>query len=55
VPPGDVDALSAGIACLSADRALRECLGANARRVAVERHTWREHTKRTIEKLKRLA
>jgi glycosyltransferase involved in cell wall biosynthesis len=55
VPPGDVDALSAGIARLSGDRALRECLGANARRVAVERHTWREHTKQTIEQLARLA
>jgi len=49
-----VDALSAGIARLAGDRALRECLGANARRVALERHTWREHVRRTIEQLERL-
>ena len=51
VPPGDVDALANGMARLAADRALRECLGAEARRVVLERHTWREHVRRTIERL----
>lgn len=52
VPPGDVDALADGIARLAADRALRECLGVEALRVVLERHTWREHTRRTIEQLR---
>ena len=51
VPPGDVDALASAIARLVQDRTLRECLGAEARRVALERHTWREHTRRTIDAL----
>ncbi len=54
VPPGDVDALAAGIARLAADRGLRECLGSEARRTAVARHTWREHTRRTIERLQQI-
>lgn len=52
VAPGDVDALAAAMAKLAGDRTLRDCLGAEARRVAVERHTWREHTRRTIDALR---
>jgi glycosyltransferase involved in cell wall biosynthesis len=52
VPPGDADALASAVARLSDDRALRECLGAEARRVVLERHTWRAHTQRTIDGLR---
>ena len=52
VPPGDADALASALARLSDDRALRECLGAEARRVVLERHTWRAHTQRTIDRLR---
>jgi glycosyltransferase involved in cell wall biosynthesis len=51
VPPGDVDALAIAIARLAGDRALRERLGADARRAVLERYTWREHTRRTIDQL----
>ncbi len=54
VPPGEVDHLSAAMARLAGDAALRECLGTNARRAAVERHTWRDHTRRTIDALARV-
>ncbi|HET9830617.1 MAG TPA: glycosyltransferase family 4 protein [Vicinamibacterales bacterium] len=53
VPPGDVDALAAGLSRLVEDRALRNCLGAEARRVAIERYTWRAHVQRTVEALDR--
>ena len=52
VPPGDVDALADGIARLAGDRTFSDCLGAEARRVVLERYTWREHVRRTIERLK---
>jgi glycosyltransferase involved in cell wall biosynthesis len=55
VPPGDVDALALAIARLVDDGTLRQCLGNEARRVAVERHTWREHTKRTIDRLRAMS
>jgi glycosyltransferase involved in cell wall biosynthesis len=55
VPPGDVAALSDGISRLAADRDLRERLGAAARRDAVAHHTWRQHTRRTIDRLRALA
>jgi glycosyltransferase involved in cell wall biosynthesis len=55
VPPGDADALASAVARLSEDHALRECLGAEARRVALEQHTWRAHTQRTIDCLKQVA
>jgi glycosyltransferase involved in cell wall biosynthesis len=51
VPPGDIDALSRAIIRLVDEGALRDCLGREARRVALERHTWREHVRRTVERL----
>ena len=51
VQPGSVDALASGLRTLVADAHLRAGLGAAARARALERHTWREHTRRTIEKL----
>src|SRR5215467_1455209 len=55
VPPGDADALASALARLSDDPALRECLGAEARRVVLERHTWHAHTQRTIDCLRQVA
>ena len=54
VPPGDAAALAAGLARLIDDPALRDRLGAAARQQAVERHTWREHTRRIVERLEEL-
>jgi glycosyltransferase involved in cell wall biosynthesis len=47
VPPADVDALTGALARLIDDKELRQRLGAEARRVAVERYTWRAHVART--------
>jgi glycosyltransferase involved in cell wall biosynthesis len=55
VQPGDADALASAVARLSDDPALRECLGAEARRVVVERHTWRAHTQRMMDGLRQAA
>lgn len=46
--PGDVPSLVEGLRALIDDPAERARLGAEARRLAVERHTWREHTRRII-------
>jgi glycosyltransferase involved in cell wall biosynthesis len=51
VTPGDVDALVEGLRDLIAHRDKRDRLGAEARRLAVERHTWRAHTRRIVEAL----
>src|SRR4029077_16567837 len=51
VPPGEVDALADGLRRLIDDPELRGALGSAARREAVTRHTCREHTRRTIERL----
>lgn len=52
VRPGDVAALAEGLLTLIGDTALRERLGRAAREEAVSRHTWAEHTRRIVEKLK---
>ena len=52
VPPGDAGALADGLATLVEDAPLRAALGAAARREVVQHYTWREHTRRTIERLR---
>jgi glycosyltransferase involved in cell wall biosynthesis len=51
VPPGDADALAAALRRLLDDDSLRAALGAAARDEVVRHYTWREHTRRTIERL----
>jgi glycosyltransferase involved in cell wall biosynthesis len=51
VPPGDAGALADGLKRLIDDPDLRDSLGAAARREVVTRYSWREHTRRTIERL----
>lgn len=55
VPPADVGALAAAIARLAADDDARRRLGAAARAQAVARHTWREHTRRIVDRLGSMA
>jgi glycosyltransferase involved in cell wall biosynthesis len=52
VTPGNADALAAGIKTLLDDPARGERIGTAARRVAVDMHSWREHTRRIIERLR---
>lgn len=52
VPPADPDSLMAGIKTLIEDPELRDRLGRQARQEAVSNHTWKEHTRKIIEKLK---
>jgi glycosyltransferase involved in cell wall biosynthesis len=51
VAPGDVDALVEGLRVLLEDRERRNRLGREAREEAVARHTWKEHTRRILDKL----
>jgi glycosyltransferase involved in cell wall biosynthesis len=51
VPPGNPAALAEGIATLHQDEALRNKLALAAREVAVEKHTWLEHTRKIIDAL----
>lgn len=48
VEPGDARALSEAILRLAQSRALREKLGAAARRAAIERHTWMHNAERVL-------
>ncbi|HEX8430813.1 MAG TPA: glycosyltransferase, partial [Longimicrobium sp.] len=51
VEPGSARSLADGIRALAADPALRRRLGDAARRDAVERHGWAEHTRRIVDAL----
>jgi len=51
VPPGDPHALAVAIARMIDEPALRETLGSQARGAVLARYTWREHVRRTIERL----
>ena len=53
VAPGDVDALAAGLAVLIDDPVRRDALARTARALALERHTWRAHTARIFDALRR--
>jgi glycosyltransferase involved in cell wall biosynthesis len=53
VAPGDVDSLVAGLTTLVEDPARGEALGRAARHLVLERHTWRAHTARIIDGLRR--
>jgi phosphatidylinositol alpha-mannosyltransferase len=55
VPPGDPDALAAGVEELVADEPRRERLGAGARRVAEERYAWGGIAQRLAEIYRELA
>ncbi len=52
VEPGNSDDFMHGLEVLLDDKNKRESLGHEARRVVVEKYTWKEHTRRIIEKLK---
>jgi glycosyltransferase involved in cell wall biosynthesis len=52
VKPGDVRALMAGLRVLVNDAKRRERLGNAAREEVVAKYTWKEHTRKIIEKLK---
>ena len=51
VNPGDVESLTMGLKTLIDDEDLRYKLGLAARREAVAKYTWQEHTKKIIERL----
>lgn len=53
--PGDVAALSQGIALLMRDSQLRRHLGQNARAVALARYTWQHHVEAILEGLRRVS
>jgi glycosyltransferase involved in cell wall biosynthesis len=52
VIPGDVPSLVDGLRALIENPARREQLAGEARRMAVERHSWQEHTRRIIDALR---
>jgi glycosyltransferase involved in cell wall biosynthesis len=51
VKPGDVQSLMEGLKILIDDKVRRERLGQAARNEVVAKYTWREHTRKIIEKL----
>jgi len=52
VKPGDAESLMLGLKVLIDDKPRREKLGKRARQEVVTKYTWREHTRKIIEKLK---
>jgi glycosyltransferase involved in cell wall biosynthesis len=50
-----MSARSAAVARLAADGDARRRLGAAARAQAIARHTWREHTRRIVDRLESVA
>ncbi len=52
VNPGDTESLMEGLKVFIDDKQKRERLGKAARTEVIEKYTWREHTRRIIEKLK---
>jgi glycosyltransferase involved in cell wall biosynthesis len=53
VTPGDDDALARALGTLVAAPEMRGAIGAAARARAIERHTWRLHVRRTLDRLLR--
>ena len=51
VRPGNVQELALAIERLAGDRPLREELGARARRLALQKHTWQENARRLMTEL----
>ena len=54
VEPGNADSLAAGLKVLIDDVQLRERLGRAARDEAVANHTWEQHTRRIVDRVKEL-
>ena len=54
VRPGDPDDLATGLKVLIDDPDRRRRLGASARTVVLAHYTWKEHTRRIVERLKEL-
>jgi glycosyltransferase involved in cell wall biosynthesis len=52
VPPSDPQALARSLEMMIGDPALRNRLGEEARRAAIQRYSWREHVRRTIDALR---
>jgi glycosyltransferase involved in cell wall biosynthesis len=52
VKPGDIESLMIGLETLIDDTERRERLGKAARQEVVAKYTWKEHTRKIIEKLK---
>jgi glycosyltransferase involved in cell wall biosynthesis len=52
VKSGDKDSLKVGLKVLTGDKALSDRLGRAAREECVAKYTWKEHTRKIIEKLK---
>lgn len=52
VEPGSAESLAAGLKVLIVDQALRQRLGIAAHEEVVAKYTWKEHTRRIIDKLR---